>query len=175
MIPLELDPNTVDVWNYNALSTILPMEDIANQPELPWSKYGISHNNKFNIWIIDVSLPNAVDNWDESYISGKATLDIIKRYPHYRWKIEHLSRSLFFDIRMMEINMPNASGNWKSISSSHRLSDGDVMRYPELICKLGIQEIMDRRLTSKNSTIQNLINNARLFDIEIITTCSNIV
>ena len=73
-------------WNWNFLSSVIPMKEILSNLDLPWSFMLMSRNNGLTMDIIE-SFPDK--NWDWSSISllPLVNMDVLNKYPKKIWNL----------------------------------------------------------------------------------------
>ena len=79
-------------WNWYLISMYIKIEEIKKNPNLPWNRYGLSHNRYITIDdMLHLELPNAIGDWNWSNIQLHLTLDQIKDNSELQWNREILS------------------------------------------------------------------------------------
>lgn len=184
---LKLDlPNAIDVWNKRILENLLTIDMLG---DMKYSHIPIEYFNniiKRSLCISDDDEYGDALNWVN--ISKTIPMNMIIRYPFLPWIRDIIERRNDLDFRLLDIDMPRTKGKWFWGHLSYRIPYIDILRYPEMICKLGIQDIMKRELSinallalefyeTKNdrNKIVNLFmyDKAKYYDVTFMHECND--
>jgi len=87
------------------------IQDVRDNPTLPWNRYGLSYNRGLTINdILYLQLPNATRDWNWHIISSYASIQEVRDNPHLPWDRDGLSNNknlTLYDIENLQL--PNAT------------------------------------------------------------------
>lgn len=187
---LKLDlPNAINVWSKTMLDKLLTIDILS---DMKYSYIPIQYFNNIIKRALCISNNSNggynQDTLDWDNISKTIPMNMIIRYPFLPWIRDIIERRNDLDFRLLDIDMPRTKGEWFWGHLSYRIPYIDILRYPEMICKLGIQDIMKRELSinallalefyeTKNdrNKIVNLFmyDKAKYYDVTFMHECND--
>jgi hypothetical protein len=141
-------------WDWNSISRNIGIQDIIDNPHLPWSKRGLSLNKDINS-IIDIRIPNAIDQWITSLVEIELfhnyrpsqkyniSMEYIRSHINEEYNLRSLSYNINLEIDIIELDLPNTIGEWNYYS----------------VCSMPKIHISDFRTLLKYCTRKDLSNN----------------
>ncbi len=134
---LMLDlPNATGKWNKDMLPRNLNIEDLVRYPDIPIEYFDDTIIKALGVTTLD---------WKK--INETIPMDMIMKYPFLPWDRDIITRRKDIDYRVLGLDMPRAVGRWFWAHLAWNIPYSDILRYPEMICKLGVQEIMKRNMS----------------------------
>ena len=137
---LDNMPRAREEWSWRYLSRHVPIEDVLRNPDLRWSRKGLSKNKNLTIdaknMFDDMHTPDAWEGWHWEHISRNVPIEDVPRNPDEPWDRRGLSlnKSLTIDIKeeIDAIHMPRVRGRWQWFFLSVNVPTEDVLRNPTL-------------------------------------------
>ena len=87
-------------WNWNEISSTIPLVDVRENPDLPWNKRGLSYNPTLTVDDIQ-SLSDKDGQWDWNAISSRVPIIDVYTHPNLMWNRGQLSWNK--DIRVSDL------------------------------------------------------------------------
>jgi hypothetical protein len=143
-----------DEWDWGYISSLIPIEDVINNPNETWNRYGLSYNKNICMKVIDMDLPNAIGSWNWFWISMNIGMEDVIRCPNEKWNKYNLSMNREINMIVIKAILPNAIGNWDWSDISSNISMEDVINNP--------RETWNKTWLSSNGRMSTSIMKIRL-------------
>lgn len=159
---LTLDlPNATNDWDKTILGVSLTIHDLVMYPNIP-----IEYFNDVIIEALELKDTHKLD-WKN--ISAIVPMNMIIKYPFLPWVREVIESRKDLDYRVLGLDMPRAPDRWFWKHITHKIPYIDILRYPEIICKLGIGDIMHRNMSINSILALEFYNSKSIRDKKIMT------
>ena len=112
IVPSDISRMFEGEWSWHALSSVIPLVEVRKNPDLPWSKEGLSCNPTLTVDDIQ-SLSEIDGKWNWYVISRWISIEEVRKNPNLPWSRTQLSVNSTLTIDDIQ-SLSEIDGDWDS-------------------------------------------------------------